>query len=140
MHSARCNRLAWNLLYWVDGCARWKNTPATSLQGRYCEGAAVVFSTSRNPRFPRQTRIAVYNDARQHDGTLPAGKLVPPKIRELIADLQTVAFLDRGGRGSHRNNVHPRMRKPVTISGDLGDDAKPYQVRAARLAIWESQQ
>jgi predicted RNA binding protein YcfA (HicA-like mRNA interferase family) len=65
---------------------------------------------------------------------------VPPKIRELIADLQSAGFVDRGGRGSHRNYLHPRMRKPVTISGDLGDDAKPYQVKAVRLAIRESQQ
>jgi len=64
---------------------------------------------------------------------------VPPKIRELIADLQRAGFVDRGGRGSHRNYVHPRIRKPVTISGDPGDDAKPYQVRAVRLAIRESQ-
>ena len=65
---------------------------------------------------------------------------MPPKIRELIAELQNAGFVDRGGRGSHRNYVHPRIRKPVTISGDLGDDAKPYQVRAVRLAIRGSQQ
>lgn len=65
---------------------------------------------------------------------------MPPKIRELIAELQNAGFVDRGGRGSHRNYVHPRIRKPVTISGDLGDDAKPYQVRAVWLAIRGSQQ
>ena len=69
---------------------------------------------------------------------LPLEKLVPPKIRELIADLQSAGFVDRGGRGSHRDYVHPRLRKPVTISGNPGDDAKPYQVSAVRLAIQES--
>jgi predicted RNA binding protein YcfA (HicA-like mRNA interferase family) len=49
---------------------------------------------------------------------LPTEKLVPPKIRELIADLRSAGFVDRGGRGSHRNCVHLRIRKPVTISGD----------------------
>jgi predicted RNA binding protein YcfA (HicA-like mRNA interferase family) len=63
---------------------------------------------------------------------------VPPKIRELIADLQAAGFVDRGGKGSHRNFTHPKVARPVTISGASGDDAKHYQVRAVRLAIEES--
>lgn len=62
---------------------------------------------------------------------------MPLKVRELIAELQKAGFLDRGGKGSHRNFVHPNARKPVTISGKLGDDAKHYQVRAVRLAMEE---
>lgn len=62
---------------------------------------------------------------------------MPPKIRELVSELERAGFLDRGGRGSHRNFVHPRVTKPVTVSGKLGDDAKRYQVRAVRLAIEE---
>jgi predicted RNA binding protein YcfA (HicA-like mRNA interferase family) len=46
--------------------------------------------------------------------------------------------VDRGGKGSHRNFIHPKVAKPVTISGAPGDDAKHYQVRAVRLAIEES--
>jgi predicted RNA binding protein YcfA (HicA-like mRNA interferase family) len=65
---------------------------------------------------------------------------MPPKIRELIAELEKAGFVDRGGKGSHRNFVHPKARKPVTISGKLGDDAKHYQVRAVRLAVEESKQ
>ena len=72
-------------------------------------------------------------------GPSPSGNVVPPKVRELIADLGRAGFVDRGGRGSHRNYVHARMRKPVTISGSPGDDAKPYQVKAVRLAIRELQ-
>lgn len=64
---------------------------------------------------------------------------MPPKIRELIAELEKAGFVDRGGRGSHRNFVHPKVVKPVTISGGPGDDAKHYQIRAVRLAIEESQ-
>jgi predicted RNA binding protein YcfA (HicA-like mRNA interferase family) len=65
---------------------------------------------------------------------------MPPKIRELIAQLEQAGFRSRGGRGSHRNYVHPRLSKPITISGKLGDDAKPYQVRAVQNAIAEIEQ
>jgi predicted RNA binding protein YcfA (HicA-like mRNA interferase family) len=63
---------------------------------------------------------------------------MPPKIRDLIADLKRAGFVDRGGRGSHRNFVHPTVAEPITISGNSGDDAKHYQIRAVRLAIEES--
>jgi predicted RNA binding protein YcfA (HicA-like mRNA interferase family) len=65
---------------------------------------------------------------------------VPPKIRELIADLERAGFVDRGGKGSHRNFVHVKVAKPVTISGKAGDDAKAYQVRAVRRAIEDAQE
>ncbi|MGH7180768.1 MAG: type II toxin-antitoxin system HicA family toxin, partial [Nitrospiraceae bacterium] len=45
-----------------------------------------------------------------------------------------------GGKGSHRNFVHPRIAKPITISGKPGDDAKQYQIRAVRTAIEEVHQ
>ena len=63
---------------------------------------------------------------------------MPPKIRELVADLKRAGFLDRGGKGSHRNFVHPQVARPVTISGALGDDAKQYQIQAVKLAVEES--
>ena len=63
---------------------------------------------------------------------------VPPKIRELISDLEKSGFTNRGGKGSHRNFVHPKVTKPITISGAPGDEAKHYQVRAVRRAIEES--
>jgi len=59
---------------------------------------------------------------------------VPPKIRDLIADLERAGFQDRGGKGSHRNFVHPNVMRPVTISGRPGDDAKRYQIRA----VWQA--
>jgi predicted RNA binding protein YcfA (HicA-like mRNA interferase family) len=62
---------------------------------------------------------------------------MPPKIRELIAELERAGFVDRGGQGSHRNFVHPEAARPLTISGKPGDDAKHYQIRAVRAAIAE---
>ena len=63
---------------------------------------------------------------------------MPPKIRELIASLEGAGFVNRGGKGSHRNFLHPKVTKPVVLSGNLGDDAKRYQVRAVQLAIQEA--
>lgn len=63
---------------------------------------------------------------------------MPQKIRELIADLERAGFVNRDGKGSHRNFVHPQVAKPVTISGAPGDDAKHYQIRAVKRAIEES--
>ncbi len=63
---------------------------------------------------------------------------MPRKIRELIADLETAGFINRGGRGRHRNSVHPNVTKPITLSCNLGNDAKAYQERLVKRAIEES--
>src|SRR5438034_6410248 len=38
----------------------------------------------------------------------------------------------------NRHSVHPKVSKPITISGALGDDAKHYQIRAVKRAVEES--
>lgn len=63
---------------------------------------------------------------------------MPPKIRELVHELTRMGFVDRGGKGSHQNFVHPQVSKPLTLSGKLGDDAKRYQIRAVHQAIEEA--
>ncbi|MBK1704309.1 type II toxin-antitoxin system HicA family toxin [Halochromatium glycolicum] len=63
---------------------------------------------------------------------------MPPKVRELIARLEQAGFVDRGGKGSHRNFVHPSVVKPITVPGKPGEDAKRYLVRAVEKAIAES--
>jgi predicted RNA binding protein YcfA (HicA-like mRNA interferase family) len=63
---------------------------------------------------------------------------MPKKIRELISELEKAGFVNRGGKGSHRNFVHPSVMKPIAISGKAGDDAKKYQERAVEAAIEES--
>jgi predicted RNA binding protein YcfA (HicA-like mRNA interferase family) len=63
---------------------------------------------------------------------------MPRKIRELIRDLERAGFVNRGGKGDHRNFVHPKVPKPITISGKAGDDARDYQEKAVKQAIEES--
>ena len=59
------------------------------------------------------------------------------KVRELIGDLERAGFVNRGGKGPHRNYEH-LLGGRVTLSGQPGDDAKPYQEREVRRAIKES--
>ena len=63
---------------------------------------------------------------------------MPRKIRDLIRDLKQAGFTNRGGKGSHRNFVHPNVAKPLTVSGKTGNEAKQYQERAVKRAIEES--
>ena len=63
---------------------------------------------------------------------------MPRKIRQLIKELEQAGFINRGGKGSHRNFIHP-MGVVLTISGKLGDDAKHYQENEVVKKIKESQ-
>jgi predicted RNA binding protein YcfA (HicA-like mRNA interferase family) len=64
---------------------------------------------------------------------------MPRKVRQLIADLEKAGFINRGGKGSHRNFIHPKGVR-ITISGGGGDDAKHYQERDVRRALEAAQQ
>lgn len=61
------------------------------------------------------------------------------KIRQLIEDLIDAEFYEfhGGGKGAHRKFVHVRYPGAVTLSGKLGDDAKPYQETQVRRALEE---
>ena len=59
---------------------------------------------------------------------------MPRKVRQLIADLEQAGFVNRGGKGSHRNFTHP-IGVRVTLSGGSGDDAKHYQERDVKRAL-----
>lgn len=61
---------------------------------------------------------------------------MPKKIRELIRDLKRAGFVNRGGKGSHRNFAHPKGTK-ITLSGNTSHDAKQYQEREVKKAIRE---
>lgn len=54
---------------------------------------------------------------------------MPPKIRELIAELERNGFTNRGEKGSHRNYFHPLCSRIVTISGKTGNYAQKYQIK-----------
>ncbi len=64
---------------------------------------------------------------------------MPKKIRELIRDLESAGFVNRGGKGSHRNFEHPNGQR-ITLSGKPGQDAKRYQEKEVETTIEESQQ
>jgi predicted RNA binding protein YcfA (HicA-like mRNA interferase family) len=58
---------------------------------------------------------------------------VPKKLARLLADLAKAGFVNRGGKGSHRNYEHPSGYRLV-VSVHKGD-AKPYQQRDIEAAI-----
>lgn len=62
---------------------------------------------------------------------------MPRKVRELLQELKSAGFeeVGGGGKGSHRKLTHPRYSGAVTLSGNLGDDAKAYQERQVRQAV-----
>ena len=55
----------------------------------------------------------------------------------MIRELETAGFVERGGKGSHRNFVHP-SGVVLTISGRPGDDARLYQIKLVRQRIEEA--
>lgn len=59
---------------------------------------------------------------------------MPPKIKELIKKLESAGFINRGGKGSHRNYKHSEGIN-ITISGKLNSDAKPYQEKDVKTAL-----
>lgn len=67
---------------------------------------------------------------------------MPRKVRELVRDLLDAGFYEilRGGKGSHRKFTHARYAGAVTLSGSVGDDAKPYQEKQVSRAIEEVQE
>jgi predicted RNA binding protein YcfA (HicA-like mRNA interferase family) len=64
---------------------------------------------------------------------------MPKKIRELMGELEKAGFANRGGKGSHRNYLHPCGTK-LTIRGKPSADAKRYQEKLVKEKIKEAQQ
>ena len=59
---------------------------------------------------------------------------MPRKVRQLIAELERAGFVNRGGKGSHRNFIHA-TGKVITVSGKPGDDVPHYLEKQARRAL-----
>jgi len=62
---------------------------------------------------------------------------MPRKLRELKPLLREAGFIQRTGKGSHTVWLHPNMADVIVLSGNDGDDAKPYQQRDVDLALIE---
>jgi predicted RNA binding protein YcfA (HicA-like mRNA interferase family) len=62
--------------------------------------------------------------------------MMPPKVRELKATLSKAGFFTRSRKGSHTVWYHPDIPGfPVTISGNDGRDAQPYQIKDVQDAL-----
>lgn len=68
------------------------------------------------------------------NGTIVVSSFMPPKIRDLIRQLERAGFESLGGKGSHRKFRHPDGRILI-LSGRPGADAKTYQIRDVALAL-----
>ena len=62
---------------------------------------------------------------------------MPRRVKDLIKDLKSAGFYEvpGGGKGSHRKFTHIEYMGAVTVSGNHGDDAKPYQEKQVKQAI-----
>jgi predicted RNA binding protein YcfA (HicA-like mRNA interferase family) len=61
---------------------------------------------------------------------------MPPKVRQLKAQLKKAGFSSRTGKGSHTVWEHPILpRVRVTMAGKDGDDAKQYLVEEVQSAL-----
>lgn len=64
---------------------------------------------------------------------------MPRKLRELMLELERAGFVNRGGKGSHRNYSHASGIR-ITVAGQPRDDAKPYQEKDLARALREAEE
>jgi predicted RNA binding protein YcfA (HicA-like mRNA interferase family) len=61
---------------------------------------------------------------------------MPQKVRQLKATLAKAGFTMRPGKGSHTVWQHPELPgTTVTLAGNDGKDAQPYQVDDVKKAL-----
>jgi predicted RNA binding protein YcfA (HicA-like mRNA interferase family) len=61
---------------------------------------------------------------------------MPPKIKKLKAALSRAGFYSISAKGSHSKWRHPALPGvSVVVSGNDGDDAKPYQIDQTQEAL-----
>jgi predicted RNA binding protein YcfA (HicA-like mRNA interferase family) len=66
---------------------------------------------------------------------------MPRKVRQLKADLRKAGFVWRPGKGSHTVWTHLLLpADSVTLSGNDGDDAQPFQEKDVRRILNELQE
>jgi len=54
------------------------------------------------------------------DQRYESGDVVPPKIRDHVTELERAGFVNRDGKGCHRNYAHPKVARPITKADALG--------------------
>lgn len=64
---------------------------------------------------------------------------MPRKIRELRADLRRAGYVLSRTKGNHSTWKHSKKPVSATVSGNDGDDAKPYQEKQVGDAIQKAQ-
>jgi predicted RNA binding protein YcfA (HicA-like mRNA interferase family)/predicted RNase H-like HicB family nuclease len=72
---------------------------------------------------------------------------VPPKVREIVAELEQAGFVERSGKGSHRNFVHPKVAKrrcevlsnPRRETRDWGVKIMKESARYAKIVEWSEE-
>jgi predicted RNA binding protein YcfA (HicA-like mRNA interferase family) len=61
---------------------------------------------------------------------------MPPKVRQIRAEVRNAGFRRELGKGSHSKWEHELLPGvKIVISGNDGDDAKPYQIKQVRDAL-----
>lgn len=79
--------------------------------------------------------LALINVCIIDEFSTPAIFCMPKKIRELKNRLLKAGFTYRPGKGSHTKWYHPLLPGTLTLSGQDGSDAKPYQERDVSSAL-----
>ena len=64
---------------------------------------------------------------------------MPRKVRELRADLKRAGFTQRPVSSGHTVWEHPLVAGHVSVSGQDGDDALPYQEKGVRTYVRDAQ-
>lgn len=63
---------------------------------------------------------------------------MPKKVREMESQIANAGWINRGGKGSHRNWVHPLTGAVLTVSGKSGSDCPRYLERQIKKALEEN--
>jgi len=63
---------------------------------------------------------------------------MPKKVREMESQIAKAGWINRGGKGSHRNWVHPLTGVVLTVSGKSGSDCPHYLERQIKKALEEN--
>jgi predicted RNA binding protein YcfA (HicA-like mRNA interferase family) len=94
----------------IAGCGILGLLGLLGLRGSRVKGCRLMRFWGRNAREEAATFFAGFI----RDGMMS----MPRKLRQLIADLEKHGFVNRGGKGSHRNFLHPNgVRITLSVGG-----------------------